>query len=456
MIKDMTTGIPSWKLISFAIPIFISTAFTQLQSVFDTAIVGQILGMRELAAIGATNSVTFLFSGFIGGIVGATTMTIAKYFGTHNQHKMRQSICMAAYIMLIFVTFISGLGIICSYPLLETINTPAELMPSAHLYMCLSLGSMIFTQLSTLLSCAMNAMGDSTTSLVFLIATTLFNSGLDYLFIKVFSFGIAGIVLASVISKVILSIIFYLYMRKKSEWFVFEKQDFQWDSRIAKDLLKLGIPIGFQSMGISIGSVILQSGVNTLSTAVISGYTIGTKVEGIIVSPMAIFGSTIGTYIGQNYGAKNFPRLRRGFWIIFRWELVASIVCFGVVQLFGWNICELFVNVNGEESVPYAFQYISTISFFFPLLCLVHIYTNSQKGIGNGLASMTGGTFELIARILVSYLLVKEFGYSAVCMASPFAWVGSIIAMCPWFHYKLKKMDQKEKEVQKELSPHLE
>ena len=86
MIKDMTTGIPSRKLISFAIPIFISTAFVQLQSVFDTAIIGQILGMREMAAIGATNSVTFLFSGFIGGIVGATTMTIAKYFGTHNQH----------------------------------------------------------------------------------------------------------------------------------------------------------------------------------------------------------------------------------------------------------------------------------------------------------------------------------------------------------------------------------
>lgn len=173
-------------------------------------------------------------------------------------------------------------------------------------------------------------------------------------------------------------------------------------------------------MGISIGSVILQSGVNTLSTAVISGYTIGTKVESIIVSPMAIFGSTIGTYIGQNYGAKNFIRLRKGFWIIFRWELVASIACFAIVQLFGWQICELFINANGEQSVPYAFQYISTISFFFPLLCLVHIYTNSQKGNRERPSFYDRWHIRVNSQNFSFCIFwIKKFGYSAVCLASP-------------------------------------
>ena len=442
MTRDLTEGNPFSLILGFSIPVWFGFLFQQFYNIVDTAIVGKFLGKEALASVGVTGSVNFLVIGFCMGVCNGFAIPIAQKFGAKDFSLMRKFVMSAAYLSVLFSVILTVVTVVFCRPLLVLMRTPENILDGAAGYIGVIFAGIPVIFLYNLTAGIIRSLGDSKTPLYFLILASVLNIVLDVVFITVFSWGIVGAAVATVISQGISGLLCLFYMSRKFEVLKMFREDKKIHSHLFPVLCGQGVPMGLQYSITAIGSVILQASVNTLGSDAVASVTAGSKLGMFIVSPYDALGTTMSTWGGQNAGAGKYPRLKQGLLVSCAIGFVYSIFAFVMMVLFGNVLSRIFINADETLVLAQSHQFlVLNAAFYFPL-ALVNIVRFLIQGMGFSRFAILAGVFEMVARTLVGVVFVPIFGYSAACLASPAAWVFADCFLIPAFFWCYKKLEQ--------------
>lgn len=438
--KEMTSG-PCLPLIfNFTLPLLLGNMLQQTYSLIDAAIVGKFLGINALASVGASTSVVFLILGFCNGCCGGFGIPVAQKFGARDYVSMRRLVSVSlklAGMMSVGIALITCL--LCAF-ILRTMQTPENIFQDAYWYLLITFIGVPCTFFYNLLSSIIRALGDSKTPFWFLLFSTVLNVLLDLLCILVFHWGVAGAAIATVFSQGVSAVLCYFYMYRKFEILRMQPADKRFRPELARQLIFVGVPMGFQFSITAIGSIMLQSANNALGTACVAAFTAAMRIKMFFLCMLESLGIAMATFCGQNYGAGKPERI----WTGVKAASLMMIVYVAAVAIILWGFSEkfvlLFVDPSETEIIADAALFLHISVSFFPVLGLLCILRYSIQGAGYTKLAMFSGVSEMIARILVSVVAVPLWGFWAVCFGDPTAWVFADAFLIPAFIYVYRRL----------------
>lgn len=439
MTKDMTSGSPMKLILGFSVPLLFGFLFQQFYNLVDTLIVGRYLGVDALAAVGATGSLNFLIIGFCMGVCNGFAIPLAHKFGAGDLSGMRKFMMNAIYLAGIFAIAMTILTVVFCRPILRLMQTPENILEGSYQYIVIIFLGIPVTYLYNLVSGVIRSMGDSKTPVIFLIIASFLNIFLDLLFILVFKIGVAGAALATVIAQGVSGVGCVLYSRSHFIDLRTSRDERAVNKDYMKNLCGMGIPMGLQYSITAIGSVILQSAVNSLGSNAVAAMTAGSKISMFFCCPFDALGSTMATYGGQNVGAKKLERVSKGLKSCSILGIGYALIAFAVLALFGKNLAAFFVNGAQPEVIENAARFLFCNSAFYIPLAFVNIVRFLIQGMGYSKFAVLAGVCEMVARTLVGFLFVPFFGFLAACFASPVAWIFADAFLFPAYFHVYKK-----------------
>ena len=438
--KDMTSGSTMKLILGFAVPLLMGMLFQQVYSLVDTIIVGRFLGVSALAAVGATGSINFLIVGFCQGICNGFALPVAQRFGAKDYDGLRKYVGNSAVLAIIFGGAITLITVIACRPILELMQTPSDIIDLSYNYIVVIFAGIPAIMLYNILSAYLRSLGDSVTPVIFLVISAGLNIGLDLLFIVTFKWGVFGAAFATVLSQAVSGILCLILIIKKFDILHLKRDDWKLDWDYTRYLLIMGLPMGLQYSITAIGSVILQSSVNTLGSTAVASMTAGSRISMFVVCPFDALGSTMATFGGQNVGAGRLDRLGRGLHSAVTLGAIYSALILVVLIFFGRDLILLFVNASEVTVIAQAKQFLVTNAAFYLMLALVNIVRFLIQGMGFSGFAVFAGVFEMVARALVGLVFVPIFGFIAACFASPLAWIFADCFLIPAFFHCRKKL----------------
>lgn len=436
----MTSGSTMKLILGFAVPLLMGMLFQQVYSLVDTIIVGRFLGVSALAAVGATGSINFLIVGFCQGICNGFALPVAQRFGAKDYDGLRKYVGNSAVLAIIFGGAITLITVIACRPILELMQTPSDIIDLSYNYIVVIFAGIPAIILYNILSAYLRSLGDSVTPVIFLVISAGLNIGLDLLFIVTFKWGVFGAAFATVLSQAVSGILCLILIIKKFDILHLKRDDWKLDWDYTRYLLIMGLPMGLQYSITAIGSVILQSSVNTLGSTAVASMTAGSRISMFVVCPFDALGSTMATFGGQNVGAGRLDRLGRGLRSAVTLGAIYSALILVVLIFFGRDLILLFVNASEVTVIAQAKQFLVTNAAFYLMLALVNIVRFLIQGMGFSGFAVFAGVFEMVARALVGLVFVPIFGFIAACFASPLAWIFADCFLIPAFFHCRKKL----------------
>ena len=447
MTNDMTKGSPTKLVIKFIIPLIIGNIFQQLYSMVDTIIVGKFVGTTALAGVGSTGAINFLILGFAMGITNGFSIPMAQSFGANDYDKLRHLVAMSIYLTVISALIITFLSTIFLGDILTIIKTPSDIYNYAFDYMIIILLGLITAMAYNMTSSVLRALGDSKTPLYFLIIASILNVILDLTFILIFNMGVSGAAYATVLSQGLSALLCIFYIHKKFEILKMKKKDFIYNKKSAYHLLKIGLPMAFQTSVVATGSILLQGAVNSLGTIAVASYTVCCRIEQLAIQPFLTLGIAASTYTGQNLGAGKIDRIKDGIKKMTIIGIVISLICIFIIYIFNTPLINLFIEENNDKPliIKYAKQYLNWECFFFIPLMLLILYRSALQGIGNIIFPTLTGVVELLGRLVVAVGLVRFIGFLAISLACPVAWLGGSLIVVIAYFVQIKKIEKDRK-----------
>lgn len=443
----MTRGKPLSLIIGFCIPMLLGNLFQQLYNMVDTIVVGRYVGVDALSAVGATGSISFLVIGFVSGIRSGFSINMAQSFGAGDIIQMRRYATNALYLCGAFTIVLTTVTMIFTRQLLVFMKTPEDIIQMSYDYIIIIFAGIGATMLYNMLAGMLRALGDSKSPLFFLIIASVLNVILDLVLVIGLNMGVRGAGLATVISQLVSALLCVVYIKKRVEILHFDKEDMPFDLNKCVSLVKIGVPMALQFSITAIGSIILQSAVNSLGKAAVAACTTSNKIQQIVVAPLETMGITMATFCGQNLGAGQVKRVKQGIRQSLFVALAYSVVGFAIVFFFSETLALLFV--KGEELAPIKADigfFLTMNGIFYPVLAVLFIFRNSLQGMGFSMLPMMAGLSELLARAIVSFGFVKRFGFPAVALAAPVAWAFAVVLLLIVYIVKMRGLDKTLKE----------
>lgn len=451
-VKEMTEGRPTPLILSFAFSLMAGNIFQQLYTVVDTMVVGKGLGVQALAAIGAADWLNWMVLGIIQGLTQGFGIMMAQEFGAKHDDILRRVIGNSACLSVISMILLTLAGEIMVMPVLHILQTPADIMGGASLYLRIMFGGIPIVMLYNFLACILRALGDGKTPLNAMIVASFTNIVLDILFVLVFHWGIAGAAAATLIAQLI-SALFCIYHIRKIEILSFDKSDFRLHQGMTKKLLFLGSPMAFQNAIIAVGGMIVQSVVNGFGVIFIAGFTATNKLYGLLEIAATSYGYAMVTYVGQNLGAGKIRRIKQGVRSAVMIGTITAVVIAVVMLLGGKHILGLFISGTPEEyemTMGIAYYYLAIMSICLPILYLLHVLRSAIQGMGNTVLPMLSGVAEFIMRTLSALLLPLLVGQVGIFYAEILAWAGADVILVSSYFVKIRGYRTLE---QQELEP---
>ena len=439
-LREMTTG-PSLPLIfNFTLPLLLGNLLQQTYSLVDASIVGKFLGINALASVGASTSVVFLILGFCNGCCGGFAIPVAQKFGARDYVTMRRYVSVSlkiAGVMSVIIALLTSL--LCAF-ILRTMQTPENIFQGAYSYLLVTFIGVPCTFFYNLLSSIIRALGDSKTPFWFLLFSTILNIILDLFCILIMGWGVTGAAVATVFSQGVSAVLCYFYMYRKFDILKTEPSDRRFRPELARQLMYIGVPMGLQFSITAIGSIMLQSANNALGTACVAGFTAAMRIKMFVMCALDSLGMAMTTYSGQNYGAGKPGRIWQGI----KSASLMMIIYVAVVAALIWGFADkfalLFISADETEIIADTALFLHFNVSFFPLLGMLSILRYSIQGAGYTKLAMFSGVSEMIARVLVSVIIVPLWGFVGVCVGDPTAWLFANLFLIPAFIYVYRRL----------------
>ena len=444
MTKDMTSGSPTRLILRFTIPLIFGNLFQQFYSMVDTIIVGRFLGTGPLAAVGSTGSINFLILGFCTGICAGFTIPVSQSYGAKDFQDLKRFVGNILWLASGFTLVITVLTVALCRPILQWMDTPADILDDAYSYIVVIFLGIPTIVLYNVLASLLRALGDSKTPLYFLILTSVLNVGLDLLFVVPFQMGVFGAALATDLSQALSGVISFLYLCRNFEVLSIKGEEARLDRKACLRLTGIGLPMGLQCSITAIGSVIMQWAVNVLGSTAVAAVTAASKTANLLTVPLESVGTAMATYAGQNLGAARMDRVRKGVRSALLIACVYALVSLVLLHFGNVTVMGLFLDTGSErEIVRMGQEYLFWNSVFFIPLGALIVWRYTIQGLGYSTLAMLAGVAEMTARTLVAILLVPLLGYFGAELANPAAWIAACLFLYPAYKWTCRQLDNR-------------
>ena len=402
---NMTRGNPTKLLLSFAIPLMLGTIFQQSFILVDRIIVGHLIGANAFSSVGATGSISMVFTSLCLGIAIGSGIVVSQFYGANDEDGTASAIRNGTMISILSTIIVSILALVVTRPILILLNTPTSLLEDSINYMSISMGGLIVVILYYIPFSILRSLGDAKSPIIFLAVCSILNIAFDLIFVLAFHTGVGGTAIASLLAQGIAGILCFIYAVKKYSYFEMALKQSKFDRTIAKQILKICIPMGFQYSFIYLSSCILQWVINEFGTSVIGAFTATSQIENLIQQPFTALGTAMATYTGQNIGAGKTDRIKQGLLSALKICVVYSLLLLLVFWGFGRIIMNIFV--SDTAIIENAVRGIHITSIFFIALGTAQILRYLLNGAGDSAYSMVNGIIEIVCRLVFVFLLTN-------------------------------------------------
>lgn len=427
----MTKGNPYKLILQFAMPLMLGNIFQQMYTLVDTMVVGKGVGVDALAAVGASDWLNWMSLGILAGLAQGFSIPMAQEFGAGHREKLRKTIGNAMSLSVVCAVVLLVVFQLIAKPVLLLLQTPAEILPMAMLYIRIFFAGIPISMAYNLLAAALRAMGDGKSPLYAMIVASVTNIVLDILFVMVFPFGVAGAAVATLIAQAVAAVYCYIAL-SRIEGLNFGKEDFALEKNQTVRLLRLSVPLAFQNAIIAVGGMIVQFVVNGFGVLFIAGYTATNKLYGLLEMAAVSFGYAISTYVGQNVGAGEYKRLKSGHVASLVVSIATSLVITAAMLVFGKIFIGMFLSGTPEEieaAGAVAWRYLLFMSLALPALYLLYVYRSALQGMGNTFIPMMSGILEFVMRTGMVLGLTVFIGSDGIFWAEISAWIGAAVLL---------------------------
>ena len=446
--RDLTAGSPMKLVSGFMLPLWGGMLFQQLYNMVDTMIVGKYLGVNALAGVGSTGAICFMVMGFCIGTCSGLVIPIAQKFGEGNHPELRRFMVNGAYLAAALAVVMTLLTTALCGHILHWMKAPADTYQYAYDYVYVMFLGIPVCFLYNYLSGIIRSLGDSRTPIYFLILSSLLNILLDIVSVTMLGMGVEGPAWATVISQGASGLLCLGIMPRRYPLLHLEPGEARPELRRIRRIAAVGIPMGLQYSITAIGSVSIQTATNALGTLYIAAQAAGNKVNQLFICFFDAAGTTMATYGGQNYGAGRLERLRPGVRAAIAIAAVYSAVSFALLFTLGDKMALMFM--DSATTPPELYAQVSRLARRF-LICnsggylflsLVNILRFMIQGLGFTQQAIFAGIFEMVARCVIAFIMVGYFGYSAICVSNPIAWIAADLFLIPAYFYDLNKLQR--------------
>ncbi len=425
--KDLTVGNESKVIFNFALPMLLGNVFQQSYNIVDSIIVGNYLGEKALAAVGASFPVIFVLVSLVIGVSIGSTIIIAQFFGAKDFVNVKKAIDSLLIFLFFASIIITVFGLIFCEQIFRSMNMPEEILPDAVSYFNILLYGMILMFGFNAVSSILRGLGDSKTPLYFLIIATVLNIILVILFVRVFGWGIKGSAIATVIAQGVSFILSIIYLNRFHDIIKFSLFNIKFHREIFLKSLKIGIPSGLQQTFVALGMMALLRFVNGFGTDTIAAYTVAGRIDSFAMQPAMNFSMALSTFVAQNMGANKADRVKKGFRTTLLMTSVFSVFISLVAILFGSQIMSLFT--QSAEVIRIGHSYLVIVCSFYILFSTMITTQGLIRGAGDTLIPMFITLFSLwILRIPISYFLSRAIGSEGIWWSIPMAWAFGMVA----------------------------
>ncbi len=438
--KDLTKGKPLKIICFFALPILIGSLFNLAYSLADMKILGLFMGKDGIAAAGSVSGLYDLANSFMMGMTNGFGVITAMRYGAGDMTGTRKNFALSVSLTCILSLTVSGACLLFLGGLLDVLNVPESVRGDSALYIGIMIAGLVFSSLYNCLAASLRAVGDAYTPLVFLIISTLLNTGLDILFVGGFKLGTPGAAIATVTSQIICSAACFAYsfIRYKELRFSI-KEMIPGKKKGLRLLLSSGISMALMSSMVAFGTLSLQTAINTLGENIVVAHAATRKLSGIFMLPFGVFGTAMATYSGQNYGAGKKDRIKEGLLVTCGISFAYSLIC----MLVSYTVCPYIIQAiasTDEHEIIYnavRYQKIDTLFYFVP--AVISIFRNSLQGMGEHRIPVISSFAELLGKLLIALYLTPVLKYTGIILSEPIVW---IIMVIPLIYGMKKRMSE--------------
>ncbi len=425
----MTKG-TEWKLILFfTLPLMAGNFLQQIYSLADSLVAGNLVSDTALSAIGVVFPVTYLLLAVATGLANGCGVIVAQYFGAKDISNVRRAVSTTLITNLAAAVLVTGLGIALTRPLLVgLLNTPETILPLAKSYMHIYCVGLIFQFAYNATASILRALGDSKSTLYFLIVAAALNVALDIVLAP--WLGVAGIAWATVTAQAASAVVSLIYMFRRISFLRYQKGEFTFAPDMFRLSMKMGIPTVIQQCCVGLGMLLMQRLINSFGQDAISATTAAMRVESFIMVPIMMFFQGLANFTGQNIGAGKLDRVKRGY----HQTLIMALVCCAVIIAFILVFCTRIIACFGlnETACGLGAQYLRCLVAFFVIFCLMYITNGVLQGAGDVMYPTLASMCSLGARVITANLLAAftAAGYASIYIAVPVGWAVGVAIVC--------------------------
>lgn len=435
--KDMTQGSPTRLILFFTLPILAGNIFQQLYSLIDTLVVGRVEGVTALAAVSSAGWLDWTLLGLAMGLAQGFAIQIAQCFGAGDHDDLRRSLGQSLTLSVIVVVVLEIIAQLLLRPVLTLLNSPPDTYELSCTYLRIIFGGLPVVMGFNLLAGFLRSVGNSRTPLIAMTSAALCNIVLDILFVAFFGWGVVGVATATVISQGISCIICLVSVLRLPVLRI-SRSHLRLTRDVTTRLMRLGIPIAFQNFIISVGGLVLQGVVNAQGFIFMAGYSAASRLQGLIELAGTALSAAVGTFTGQNIGARRLDRVKLGLRKSVQISAVLALIMGSIVLIWGKPMLRLFIQDDPaivEQVLTYGYRFLIFMGSGLIALYMLFTYRSTLQGLGDTFIPMISGIVELFMRIGGALLLPLFMGEWGIYLAEILAWIGAAVLLC-WGYYK--------------------
>ena len=439
MIRDLTKGKPSRVLWTFTLPMFLSVAFQQMYNIADSVIAGRFAGEDALAAVGASYPITMIFNAIAAGSNIGCAVVIARIFGSGDYKKLRTAVSTTVISSVVISVVLMLAGVFTSAPMTALLNTPENIFGDAALYLKIYIGGFVFLFLYNIATAVFVSLGDSRTPLVFLICSSVGNIILDYVFVRFFSWGVAGVAWATFIAQGTACVFALVFVRIRIRSIPAADDYRRFSGEMLKEICRVALPSILQQSFVSVGNLFIQSLVNSFGSSVIAGYSSAIKLNTFCITNLTTLGNGVSSYTAQNVGAGRKDRIEAGFRSSLLISLVITVPFSVLYYFFASPFVGLFMEHGGGEAMQIGVRFLHLVSPFYVFISAKIMVDGILRGMGKMKIFLVSTFADLIIRVILAYILSPYYGTDGIWYSWPVGWMAATLLSVLFFLVIRKK-----------------
>ena len=444
MANDLTKGHTGRVLLKFSLPIFISVVFQQMYSIADSLIAGRFAGEEALAAVGASYPITNIFNAIAIGCNIGCSVVISQFFGARKYKKVKTAVSTSLIACGVLGLLLTVSGILLTPTLMNLINTPTNIFSDSALYLEIYIGGFVFLFIYNIANGVFTSLGDSKTSLYFLIFSSVFNVVLDYIFVVWFNMGVSGVAWATFIAQGIAGILSLVTLIKYLKKLETEGKIPLFSFEILKKIARISIPSVLQQSFVSVGNVFIQKLINGFGSSVIAGYSAAIKLNTFTINSLCTFGNAVSSFTAQNVGAKKPLRIKEGMKYGSLMGVITGCIFLVVYLVLNTPLIQVFMENDGSiDAVTAGTAFLKTVAPFYCFIGIKLVGDGVLRGTGAMKLFMVATFFDLVLRVVLAFVFAPVWGYQGIWWSWPIGWTTATILSLTFYFITMKKIEKK-------------